>query len=251
MSFFSKSLYRDVAKNWTGLGLLYLLSVAALCLIPEVLTIHSDLSDYLNTEAPKIIRQFPTITVTKGTASVDEQQPVYIRDEKTGQPLIIIDTTGSVTTLKGSSASVLVTKTSVIIRSDNTETKSFDLSGIDKLTVDKTALYNLADTVEEWFAFMIYPFALFISFLLHAVEVLFYAAMGALFLRLSHAAMPFRTLFRLAAVSVTPVMIVSTVLFVAGLSVSYWWLFSFAVSMGYLMYAIRAASSPEGRGAPA
>jgi hypothetical protein len=247
MSFYSKSLYKDVAKNWTGLCLLYLLSLVALCLIPEVMTIQSDLSGYLNTEAPKIIRQFPTITVTKGTASVDQQQPFYIRDEKTGQPIIIIDTTGRVTTLNGSPASILVGKEAVIVRRDNGDTRSFDLSGIDRVTVDKTALYNLTDTIDEWFAFMIYPFALFISFLLHAAEVFFYAAVGVLFLRLSRASMPFRILVRLAAVSITPVMIVSTVLFVAGQNVPYWWLFSFAASMGYLFYAIRAASSQDVR----
>ncbi len=251
MSFYSKSLYRDVARNWSGLCLWYLLSLVALCLIPEVMTLQTDLSDYMNTEAPKIIRQFPTITITKGTASVDGQQPFYIRDEKTGRPVIIIDTTGSVGTLSGSPASVLVTGKAIVVKKDSGETRSFDLSGIDNLTVDKTTLYNLVDALDEWFAVMIYPFALFISFALHAVEVLIYASICALFLRLSNASMPLRTLFRLAAISITPVMIAGTVLFVAGLNVSYWWFFSFALSMGYLVYAVRAASSQEGREAPA
>ena len=35
LSFFSKSLYRDVGKNWRGTGLLYLLLIIALLWIPS------------------------------------------------------------------------------------------------------------------------------------------------------------------------------------------------------------------------
>jgi hypothetical protein len=247
MSFFSKSLYKDVAKNWRGLCLLYLLSLLALCLIPQVMTLQTDLTDYLNSAAPKIVRQFPTITIKKGEASISELQPYFIRDEKTGRPLMIIDTTGGISSLKGTTASILVTKKSVIVRKDANETRSFDLSDVGNFTVGKTDIYDLMDILQNWFAVMIFPFALLISFVFHAAEVLVYATIGTLFLRLSRLSLPFRALYRLAVISITPVMITGAVLFTAGLEIPYWWLFSFMISLAYLNYALRASVEKEGQ----
>jgi hypothetical protein len=249
MSFFSKSLYKDVAKNWSGFCLWYLLSLLTLCLIPQVMTVQSDLNAYLNTEAPKIVRQFPTVTIRKGTASTEEPQPYFIRDEKTGKPLMIIDTTGGISTLKGTTASILLTGKSLIVRKDANETRTFDLSTVDNFTVGKTDLYNLMDMLEDWFAVMIFPFALLFSFIFHSIEVLIYAAAAALFLRRSSSSLPFRALFRLAVISITPVMIVGTVLFMAGVEVPYWWLFSFMLVMIYLYFAVRVSLEKEGTAA--
>jgi hypothetical protein len=247
LSFFSKSLYRDVARNWKGLCLLYLLSLLALCLIPQVMMLQTDLTNYLISEAPKIVRQFPTITIRKGQASIREPQPYYIRDEKTGQPVMIIDTTGSVTSLKGTTASILLTKKSIIVRKDANDTRSFDLAGVDNYTVDRTDLYSLMDTLESWFAFMIFPFALLISFVFHAAEVFIYAIIGTFFLRQSRFSLPFRGLFRLAVISITPAMVAGTVFFIAGLEIPYWWPLNFVISLAYLFFAVRASSEEEGR----
>jgi hypothetical protein len=247
MSFFSKSLYRDVAKKWRGLCLLYLLSLLTLCLIPQVMTLQTDLTDYLNTTAPKIVRQFPTITIKKGEASISEPQPYFIRDEKTGRQFMIVDTTGGISTLKGTTASILVTKKSIIVRKDENETRSFDLSDVGNFTVGKTDIYNLMDILQNWFAVMIFPFALLISFVFHSAEVLIYAAIGTIFLRLSHSSLPFRALYRLAVISITPVMITGTVLFIAGLEIPYWWLISIMTSLAYVNYAVRASAEKEGQ----
>jgi hypothetical protein len=247
LSFFSRSLYKDVAKNWRGLCLLYLLSLLTLCLIPQVMTLQTELSAYLNSEAPKIVRQFPTITIKNGEVSISEPQPYFIRDEKTGRPLMIIDTTGGISTLKGTTASILVTGKSIIVRKDANDTRSFDLSDVGNLTVGKTDIYNLMDALQNWFAVMIFPFALLISFVFHSAEVLLYAGIGTIFLRLSHSSLPFRALYRLAAISITPAMITGTILFIAGLSIPYWWLFSFTTSLVYVNFAVRASAEKEGQ----
>jgi hypothetical protein len=249
MSFFSKSLYRDVAKNWRGLCFLYLLSLLTLCLIPQVMTLQTDLTDYFNSTAPKIVRQFPTITIKKGEASISEPQPYFIRDDKAGKPLMIIDTTGGITTLKGTTASILVTRKSIVVRKNADETRSFGLSDVGNFTVGKTDIYNLMDTLQNWFAVMIFPFALLISFVFYSAEALIYAAVGTLFLRVSHSSLPFRALYRLAVISITPVTITGTVLFIAGIEIPYWWLFSLMISLSYLNYAAKASAEKEGHGA--
>ncbi len=246
MSFFSKSLYRDVARNWRGLGLGYLVSLLALCLIPQVMTVQSDLTAYLDTEAPKIVRQFPTVTIKNGTASIKEQQPYFIRDGKTGKPLMIIDTTGGISTLTGTTADILLTRKSIIVRKDANETRTFDLSTVDNFTVGRTDLYELMDTLEEWFGVMIFPLALLISFVFHSIEVLLYAVTAAFFLRRTTMSLPFRSLFRLAVISITPSMAAGAVLFIAGAQIPYWWMFSLFLSMTYLFYAVRVSAVKDG-----
>ena len=40
LSFFSPALYRDVALQWRGIGVLYLLLVATICAIPRLVMIQ-------------------------------------------------------------------------------------------------------------------------------------------------------------------------------------------------------------------
>ena len=239
MSFFSASLYRDVARNWKGFCLPYLLSLLALCIIPGVMKIHSDISDYLSVEAPKIAKQVPVITILKGKVSIDKPEPYIIKDEKTGAPLIIIDTTGLTSSLEGSKALVLVKKTELIVKRDENETRRFDLSEIGNLVIDRSLIYNWMDTMEDFFVVVLYPMAVFFSFLYHAAEVLMFASIGIILTRSQKISLTFRELVRLAAVSITPAMILGALIVAADVRVPYWWIISFWISMGYLFFAVR------------
>jgi hypothetical protein len=245
-SFYSKSLYQDVARNWKGLCLLYLLSVVALCAIPGVMKFHSDLSAYMTTEAPKIAKQVPVITITKGKVSIDKPEPYIINDEKTNAPLIIIDTSGKITSLEGSSAIALIKKTEILVKKDAGETRRFDLSGVDDLVINRSVVYSWIDTIEELFVFILYPIAVLFSFLYHMIEVLLFAVIGIMFTRKFRIPLNFRTLVRLAAISATPSLILGTLLIAADIRVSYWWPMSFWISIGYLYFAVRVNRETDG-----
>ena len=70
LSFYSRALYRDVAQNWKGAGLLYLWNVLALSWMACAFATHSR-SDALD----RIIDQVPPIRIEHGVAFVDAQQP--------------------------------------------------------------------------------------------------------------------------------------------------------------------------------
>ncbi len=80
LSFFSTSLYRDVAVNWRGTCFPYLLLLLAVCWIPGMINFQNWVSHSMEIEAPKIISQVPVITVADGEASIEEPEPCnYIR----------------------------------------------------------------------------------------------------------------------------------------------------------------------------
>jgi len=242
MSFFSRSLYQDVARNWKGLCFAYLLSLLALTLLPEVLKVRKDLSDFLRNEAPRIIRQVPPITISKGKVSVEGQEPYFILDEKTGNPLIIIDTTGRINTLGDSSALILVRKTDVLIKKDKTETRTLDLADIEDFSINRNLLYGWMEGIEDSFAFLVYPFAVVFSFLYHIVKALLFAAMGLLLARAFRSSIDYRALVRLSVISMTPALVLNTFLITVGLVVPNWWAIGFLLTTGYLFFAVRVNS---------
>ena len=80
MSFFSKSLYKDVARNWKGVNFLYLFLLLALCWIPETIKFQSGLSDFIKNDAPGIVEQIPEITIYQGEVSTDPPGIHSIKD---------------------------------------------------------------------------------------------------------------------------------------------------------------------------
>ena len=246
MSFFSKSLYRDVARNWRGLCFTYLVSLLALCSIPVVMKVQKEFSDFLNREAPQYIKQIPTITISKGKVSIDKPEPFFIRDEKTGAVWAIIDTTGSINSLSDPKTLLLLTRTALIVRKNDKETRTFDLSGFDNLLMDKSAIYGFLDTLDDWIAVLIYPFVVIFSFFYHAVEALIFALIGSLFARTLRASLDYRTLVRLANVAITPAIIGEGIFALLNVWVAYWTLLSLFISLGYIFYAVKANADSTG-----
>ncbi len=223
----------------------YLLALLALSVIPGVMKIQSNLSTFLNTEAPRFVRQFPTITITDGKVSISKPEPYYINDEKTGKPVIIIDTTGKITSLNGLPAVILVTKGAIMVKTDSNEARTLDLSDIKSLVVDRRVIYNWMDNFQEWSSFVFYPVAIFFSFLYHLIEVTFYSATGLIFARSLRTRLRFRAVVRLAVMAETPSVVLGLFLGVTGFDMPYWWYISLLVTTAYVYFAVRANSDKE------
>jgi hypothetical protein len=245
MSFYSRSLYQDVGKNWKKISYLYLVLLLAVCQIPIMFMFHAELSEYFHREVPKIIKQVPVITISKGEVSVNVQMPYTIKDTEGNAPLIIIDTTGQVTSLENSEAIALLTKTRLIIRRSSKETRSMDLSGIDSLVIDQSRIYDWIELFLDNFPFLLYPFALLFSFLFRMLQAIIFAAIGMYFAKSLKIPLSYRALLSLAIVSMTPSIILNTLYDYAGTNVSLWWFLNFMIALGYLFFAIKANAGQE------
>ena len=240
LSFYSKALYRDVGRNWGKISFLYLFLLLAVCSIPLMFRIHAAVSDYLHSEAPKIVKQLPVITISKGVASANEEMPYIIKDPESGAPLLIIDTTGKTDSLKGSEAVILLTKTKLFFRRSATDTRTLDLSKIDALIIDQAVAYDWIETFLEYFIFVFYPFALLFSFLFRLVEALIFGIIGMLFSKHMRVPLGYRATLSLAVVSMTPAIILDTLYHYAEINIPSWWLMNFLIGLGYLFFAVKA-----------
>lgn len=245
LSFFSKSLYRDVCVNWKGVSFIYLLLLLALSWIPIMVKMHTRVSDFLNQEAPKIVKQVPVITIFKGEVSIDEQMPYFINDPDDDKPFIIIDTTGRIVSLESTDARILLTKSNLIMRKNATETRIFDLSQIDDLVIDRTRIYNWLETLKKWVAIFLYPFVLILSFAYRTMQVLLYAAIGILLAKNLEADLRYRSLVSLSIIAITPVVVLNTVYNYVDVKIPLWWFICFLIAMGYLYFGIKANAEKE------
>lgn len=240
MSFYSKSLYRDVGKNWRTITFLYLFLLSAVCLIPIMFRVYSAVSDYFHSEAPKIVKQVPVITIAGGVASVREVMPYIIKDPENGAPLIIIDTTGKTTSLEGTAAMLLLTKSTLSFKRSSKETRTFNLSEFGDLTIDQSQVYGWIETFLDYFIFVLYPFALLFIFLLRIVEAFIFGAAGIFFAKKLGAPLGYRSVVSLAMVSMTPSVILDSIYNYLEIIVPFWWVLNFVIAIGYLFFAVKA-----------
>jgi hypothetical protein len=249
-SFFSKALYREAALEWQGTGFAYLLLLLAVCWIALILQVQAKFSRFVDQEAPKLICQIPAFSIVKGKAAIQEPQPYLIKEPKTGETLLVIDTTGSITSLDEAKAFGLITETQAIFRKNKFETRTFSFREIDQFTLDQDKITGWLNVARKSLFAVLYPLAVLASFTARLVQLLIYAAIGLLFASWCKCQLTYPALLRLAAVAVTPGIIIKTILTLAQTHVpgAGWWYFLLA--MGFLFFGVKASSQNPAQPAP-
>ncbi len=242
LSFYSKELYRDVGKNWTGPGFGYLILVLAVCWLFSMGKIGAGLNKFFNEEAPKLIEQLPEIKAIKGEITIEEAQPYFITDTETGKTVAIIDTTGSITSLEGTEAKVLLMKSELLYKKDETQTQSYDLSTLEEFTLTQEIVFSWMKLAKALLLPIIYVSALLFSYLLRILQALIYALLGMVFTSVLKTKLPYETLIRLAIIAVTPMLIIKTVIGMVGLEIPWDGLWYFLGAMGYLFFGVKAVT---------
>lgn len=246
LSFFSGALYRDVAREWRGLGWLHLLFVLSISWAMVFLVWHGRLDRAIEEGAPKVLEQVPTVTVRGGVTSADVAQPYAIRDEQ-GKPVVVIDTTGGTADPEqaGIEEGLLLARTKLFLR-NRRETRVFDLKDVPDGTLGRKDLARALDWFRRWWWAIAFPCFVGLSFAARAAQNLLYALVGQAIAGALGVRLPFEAFMRLAAIAVTPVLLIDTVLWVAGLPAPpcAWQIGGVAVALAYLYVGIRASAEP-------
>lgn len=210
---FSPSFYRDVGRNWKGICTGYLILLMILACIPTAIWANRGCSKLLQNEGKAVIDQVPPISFKDGEISTPVKQPYEITLPGTDQRLIVIDTTGRFTSLEEAEALILLTKTKIIHRQSEYETRTFDLSQSQgEFEFDKEDVARWASTFERYFAYLIYPAILIGSYIGRLLQILLYGLVGLIFSAAFGAKLKYSALVRLSAVAITPIVIADAVL---------------------------------------
>ncbi|MDR3478750.1 MAG: DUF1189 family protein [Gammaproteobacteria bacterium] len=248
MSFYSRDLYRDVAKNWGGHAAFYLLVLLALCWIPLTIATQVALNAGLHSGKnvamiDTFVAQVPVLTLNKdGTLSTPEKRPYVIKEPDNKKVIAVIDTTGQYTTIENQPFDILITKTSFIDRKND--------GTIEIHQVPKGGDYVLhpdviVAKVKGWLGYLwivMFPFFVIGAFIGRLIQALFYALIGKIMSLIANVDLPYFTIYVLTLVSLTPVILISTVLDVLNtiseVNFSHMGLIYFVIAMIYLFFAI-------------
>ena len=240
MSFYSRDLYRDVAKNWKGIAALYLFILLAIALIPDLVHLNDRISRFLRDDGPQIVEQIPTITIRNGIASIDKPVPHVIREPDTGMVFGIIDTSGEIISLENREADILLTKTQLIVRDKNQKVSIYELSGFKDMQFDKHDAHGLLNSISKWVVYALYPVILLISFVFRLLQATLYAAIGLLFAKRLKVDLTYQELLRIAVIALTPAIILSALFDWLTYALLFEWFLNFAISIYFVYFGVKS-----------
>jgi hypothetical protein len=248
LSFFSADLYRDVARGWRGIGFLYLLLLFVLTWIPPIARSHVSIRRFAyGPEAATALKQFPTVTIQNGVASIAEPEPYVWRDPSNGEPIVYVDTSGDPDSPEAAKAKILLRRSSLEFRNSPSETRVYDLKDVKYFFVDKNKALGYIQRFAHLYAATAYPTVVVTSLVWGLVRLLLYGVIGLIFVSSFNARLDYAALMRLSAVAMTPGMVLDTL----GWTFNFGWLpccgwsaLIGVITLVYLGFAVKANAEP-------
>jgi hypothetical protein len=148
LSFCSPALYRDVARNWTGIALLYLLAVISATSLFVAIQINNWTAQGIEQYINPICDQMPKLTIENGKASIDKPSPYKVSDPKTGRTIITFDTREGKADEALEQSTAVVTATCLIIRNPRIA-KGLDITRNGGLSAHGSVIPSDDETKEE------------------------------------------------------------------------------------------------------
>lgn len=273
MAFYAKSIYRDVAKNWTGIAALYLLLLLALCSIPTAYRFNQMLHVLSDRDILPIVNQIPTLVFQGGALHTEKNQPYFIKGPDQ-QVMAIIDTSGTYDSLDDvQSVNWLLTGSTLFHRVDETRIHAYAIRNLtQKSTFFKAAFsedafknqspsINVAKThppkemivtapllenqilkMQRMFETYNYFMILAVYFVYRLIQIFIYALIGLLFALLFHAQLSYGAMVRLTTIAMTPVIFIDTVTRYMSFTHPHKELLFFLLAMVYLLFGVYANS---------
>jgi hypothetical protein len=239
LAWFSQDFYRDVAQRWRGLALTYLLILIAVLWLPNALRLNQNLETFRTQDLPPILEQVPKLEIQNGEVKADVKMPYRIVDPRTNETLVVIDTNASETDFDRLNTAVLITKTQVISNRTGLN-RSFNVGDLEGVSVDKESLERFIDGSIAWTRTLAYPLLVINSWGYRLMQALIFGVIGLIIANSVQAKLPYAAVVRLSVIALTPVIILRTLFDFFGVSVPFWWLLAFAITMIYLYQAIKA-----------
>lgn len=240
LSFYSKSLYQDVGKNWGGKAFLYLLFVLALSWIWP--TYHSQqlANQYFSKNADAFIAQVPVIEVKEGKVNTPENKPYLITDPDTKANLVIIDTSGQYTTLENVDAGILITKNQIISKPKPDQIRIDMIPETANVVIQPEKIGGMLASYLGYLWVPLFFVVVLLSFFGRIIQALLYAILGKIFSGITGSRVSYGTIVQIVFVAITPALIISSVLDVLSIQFAYQHLFNFVLTTIYIFYGIVA-----------
>jgi hypothetical protein len=236
---FSKPFYRDVAGNWRGIGARYLLLLVMLTWLLVLGNATYSFSVFLSTEAPVLLQTFPTIKIVNGVASSDVAQPYMLWNNQA--PLFIFDTQWEPKEHTRLQAPMVMTATDLYENDGRGNIRRYTLKNlpIANSTISKSWLLSWGSTIRNYMLPVGMVLLGGVAYVFRLLLALIFAALGLLIIRSRETGISFKVCLRLAVVSMTGPIFLSTMLELSGYGMSLlMWGVTLVLTLVYMMHAL-------------
>jgi len=214
-SFFSRELYQDVFRNWSGIGfsyifilVLWLSIIGNLFLIPTVMLYIDDFK--------QVLHQTQQIEITNGHAQISQAMPYAVYDPNNPQRLIaIIDSTGKTNPEQAAQGHYFVNGQEILIfpEQQNIQSVQTDPQSVpitlsvlsDQVLTENNFMSGLGFFV-LFIIILFYIIGLVLVYLFRIFQVLIYSVLGYLLFKRKkyHPNLEYSQVLRLTAMAITP-----------------------------------------------
>ena len=258
MSFYSRDLYREAARGWKGIGVLYLLLLLALSWLPSSVRMFSSLRAFSRNEGRQLVDRLPTIRISQGEMLAEPQGRHVIPvgkqdDEYEGKMVLIIDDTIDRVPSSETAAAIILTRREFgMIQPNKNERRIWQLTPGADMEVTPADVQSFLGALPFWAVPLGYCLCVAWTLGFRTVQVLLYALIGRTWARRRNSGLDYRSLVRLSALAVTPAIVVRTLLWFGPWEPAWYlrWPVAIAISLAYLAFGIRAAVAENTAGAP-
>ena len=245
-SFYSRDLYRDVVTRWKGIGLLYLMLLLGICWIPSATRWVHGLREFAAAEGQALVKQLPTITIAQGVMTATPSGRHVVRDpDRPDQALLIIDdSVDSVPSDAALEGLVLTRREFAMLRPSRSERRVWTLGPGADMNVTPEDAGDFLNSLAVWVPPLLYVCAVAGALVFRVLQALLYGTVAMTYARRHRVTLSHASAMRLAAVAVTPVVIIRTVLWFGRWEPAWYWTWPAAVliTLAYIAFGIRAVA---------
>jgi hypothetical protein len=240
LAFYSKKLYKDVAKNWGGYAFFYLSILLAISWLPFVFYYYHTFDKFYDTKAALLIPQIPTLTIQAGKIMTPENHPYFVTDPYTQERIAVIDTSGTYKTLEDANAKILVTQGEILAGPHLHHFRTNKLPNDLNLLLIPTVVDHYIKQFAPYILALFFLVAVLFSFVYRLFQVILYGLLGKLFNMLFKIKLSFQQNIQIMMVAITPVILLSTFFNLFDLHFSYQSLCYFLIALAYFFTGLLA-----------
>jgi len=251
LSFFSPDLYRDVARRWKGVGVIYLLVLLAICWLPSAVRGFLGLQTFATSAVPRMVAQLPDLRIVDGVMHatppgrhvLSDPDPTNPRDDT---PIVIIDDTIDDVPSDIDLMAIVVTRREfAVVRPKRSERRVYRFAPTTNMDITRAKVAGFLASLRFWMPPTGYLLAVIGSLLFRIVQALIYANVALMFARSVGTSLDFRAAMRLAAIAVTPVIVLRTLIWFGPWEPGWYvrWPIAIVVTILYLRFAVNAAAA--------
>jgi hypothetical protein len=247
-AFYSRDLYRQVVHEWKGVGLLTLVLLLTLTWIPSAVRWSRGFAEFQGAETETVIRQLPVITIDGGVMSADPPGrhaiTLYSDEKSAGMVAIIDDSLDTVPADIETEAVVLTRHEIAVIRPSRGERRVWTLTSELDMKVTPDDVRRVFKSLGVRLSLLGYVGAVMGSLVFRLLQAVAYGAGAIVYARRLGVTLPFAAAMRLAAVAVTPVVLIRTALWFGPWEPAWYvrWPFGLLITAGFIAFGIRSCA---------